>query len=158
MEILDLKKSLSKFATGVIIAAGQDQDSSQLYGLTINSFTSISLRPPLVSFCIGEDSNNLPNFLKNKYFSLNILSHDQIDLAAEFAKANNDLKWQKANYDISANNTPIFAGNLSYLECEKYDSYKIGDHEMIIGKVINCEVLNNQKALSYYDSKFGEIS
>ena len=91
-----LRDCFSLFATGVMIASTNYAEKN--FGMTINSFASISLNPPLLLFAINNKSSNLNIFKKSKTFSLNILSGDQIDLAKEFAKPNNENKWLVEEY------------------------------------------------------------
>ena len=93
--------------------------SEEFFGMTINSFTSVSLQPPLVSFCIDKKSYNLKLFKKNRYFSLNILSEEQIELANAFAKPKNNKKWQVEPYFFGKKGSPIFQKSLGFFECEK---------------------------------------
>ena len=75
--------------------------SDEFFGMTINSFASISLEPPLISFCIDNKSSNLKLFKQNRYFLLNILSQEQQDLASAFATPKNSKKWTVEPYIFS---------------------------------------------------------
>ncbi len=125
-----------------------------LYGLTINSFSSLSLNPPLIQFSIDNKSSNLKFFKKNNYFLLNILSKSQLKLSNAFATKNNSNKFQIEDFKISKFGNPIFKNSLAYFECQKYKIIKAGDHHIIIGKIIDFNQLSNQDPLLYYKGQY----
>jgi len=156
MEIRGLRDCLGKFATGVVVAATGDSD--EIHGLTINSFSSVSLDPPLVLFCVDNRSSNLDKFRNNAFFTLNILSEGQIDLATAFAKPNNAEKWAVEGYSLTENSCPIFDNALGYLECRKDRIIEAGDHHIIIGEVVSFKDLGeNKNPLLYFKSNFCKI-
>lgn len=155
MDIKELKNCFSKFTTGVMIAATGCLENSERYGLTINSFSSVSLEPPLVLFCIGNESGNLDKFQHNKFFTLNILSDSQRDLALQFAKANNPEKWSANNYSLTNSGCPFFEESLGYFECKRNDVIKSGDHHIIIGQVVDFKNMDEETSpLIYFKSQF----
>jgi len=158
MSDLQYRKALSLFTTGVVVVAAKNNDLSkgkEFFGLTINSFSSISLKPPLVLFCLGNESSTFELFKNNDYFSLNILSKDQIELSKAFAKANNPQKWEVEEFNLGKNNSPIFKNSLAFLECKKEQMIPAGDHHIIIGEVKDFAVLNSKKEpLIYYASNY----
>jgi flavin reductase (DIM6/NTAB) family NADH-FMN oxidoreductase RutF len=132
--------------------------SSEFFGMTINSFTSISLNPALVSFCIDNKSSNLELFRKNKTFLFNILSENQKDLASGFATPKNSKKWNIEQYSLSKSGNPIFINSLAFIECKKHKIIKIGDHHMVIGEIIDFGKINEAKPILYFKGKFDKIS
>ena len=131
-----------------------DKKNREHNAITVNSITSLSLNPPLILFCIDNKSFNLKAFKKNKFFALNILSEDQIDLSCEFAKTQNQLKWSKEPHSFSKMNCPIFDNAIGYFECQRSKIIKSGDHHIIIGKVLDFVKLNDKKPLLYYQGKY----
>jgi flavin reductase (DIM6/NTAB) family NADH-FMN oxidoreductase RutF len=132
--------------------------SDEFFGMTINSFSSVSLNPPLISFCIDNKSANLPFFKKNRYFSLNILSQEQQDLASAFATPKNSAKWQVAPYFFGKFGNPIFQDSLAFIECKKHRVIAVGDHHVIIGEVVDFGKISNKAPLLYYQGKFSKLS
>lgn len=128
--------------------------AEEFFGMTINSFSSVSLNPPLVSFCIDNRSANLNFFKKNKTFSLNILSIAQQDLARGFATPKNSSKWGIETYFLGQNGNPIFENSLAFFECRKHRIIKAGDHHIIIGEVVDFAKLNDSKPLLYFQGKY----
>jgi len=131
--------------------------SDEFFGMTINSFSSVSLDPSLVLFSIDNKSANLALFKKNRYFSLNILSHDQLELSKAFATPKNSNKWGVEPYFLGKLGNPIFHNSLGFFECEKQRVIKAGDHHIIIGKVLDFAKLSEQKALVYSRGKYSSL-
>ena len=147
---INFKKTLGKFTTGVTVVCLKNKEV--IYGKTVNSFNSLSLKPPLVLFSLGNYSSSIKNFLKSEYISINILSKKQKDLSINFAKTKPNFKKIKFKYGLY--DTPIIDGCIGNLECKLLDTIKKGDHIIFINKVLS--VYNNDKLmpLSYYNSKY----
>jgi len=128
--------------------------AAEFFGMTINSFSSVSLNPSLVSFCIDNRSANLKFFKKNRYFSLNVLSREQQGLARAFATPKNSAKWNVEPYFFGQKGNPIFQNSLAFFECKKHRVIKCGDHHIVIGEVIDFGKINEAEPLIYYRSKF----
>ncbi|NBV06328.1 MAG: flavin reductase [Proteobacteria bacterium] len=131
--------------------------AAEFFGMTINSFASVSLKPPLVSFCIDNKSANLKFFQKNKFFSLNILSESQQELASGFATPKNSKKWGIEAYFLGQNGSPIFENSIAFFECKKHKIIKIGDHHILIGEVIDFAKLSEAKPLLYFQGKYNKL-
>ena len=146
----NFKKTLSTFTTGITVVA--TNHNSILYGKTINSFSSLSLSPPLVLFSLDNKSSKLNIFKDSKTVSINILSKNQELISNNFAKKN--PSWNKIEYDILKNENPIIKNCVSNLDCKIIDKIKKGDHIIFICKVL--QVLNNTKLkpLVYYNSEY----
>lgn len=131
--------------------------AAEFFGMTINSFTSVSLNPALISFCIDSKSANLKFFQKNRYFSLNILSEDQQALASAFATPKNSKKWGVEPYIFGKFGNPIFQNSLGFFECKKHRVIKAGDHYIIIGEVLDFGKINEKEPLLYYRGKYAKL-
>ena len=144
------KNTLSKFSTGVTVVA--TNKGSILYGKTINSFSSLSLSPPLVLFSLDKTSSKLNIFRNSKIVSINILSKNQKSISYNFAK--NNPNWDEIEYNILKNGNPIIKNCVSNLDCKIIEKIKKGDHIIFICKVL--QVLNNNKLkpLIYFNSKY----
>ncbi len=128
--------------------------AEEFFGMTINSFSSISLDPALISFCIDNKSTNLKFFKENRYFLLNVLSVEQQELASAFATPKNSKKWTVEPYIFSKFGNPIFQNSLCFIECKKHKVIKMGDHHIIIGEVIDFAKVNDQQPLLYFNGKY----
>ncbi len=146
----NFKRSLSKFSTGITVVV--TKKNSIFYGKTINSFSSLSLSPPLVLFSLDLKSSKLKIFKNSKMISINILSKKQKLISDNFAKKN--PKWDKIQYKILENGVLIIDNCLSNLDCKIIDKITKGDHIIFICKVINSYTNNDLKPLIYYNSKY----
>ena len=146
----NFKKTLSAFATGITVVA--TKYNSILYGKTINSFSSLSLSPPLILFSLDNKSSKLNIFKKSEKITINILSKKQKLMSSNFAKKNPD--WQNIDYDLLKNGNPIIKNCVSNLDCKIIDKIKKGDHIIFICQV--SHVINNDKLkpLIYYNAKY----
>ena len=146
----NFKKTLSAFTTGITVVA--TKHNSILYGKTINSFSSLSLSPPLILFSLDNKSSKLNIFNKSERITVNILSKKQQLISNNFAKKKPD--WKNIEYDLLKNGNPIIKNCVSNLDCKIIDKIKKGDHIIFICKVLN--VVNNDKLkpLIYYNSKY----
>ena len=131
--------------------------ADEFFGMTINSFSSVSLEPPLVSFCVDNKSTNLKFFKKNRYFLLNILAVEQRDLSSAFATPKNSHKWHVEPYFFSKFGNPIFYNSLAFIECKKHKVIKMGDHHIIIGEVVDFNSVKDSKPLLYFKGKYADI-
>src|SRR5689334_19372953 len=116
----DFRHCLGSFPTGVTIVTTADKKN--LYGVTINSFASVSLHPPLVLFSLDKGSHIYQNFITADNFTVNILSEGQAELSKLFAHPS-IVDWNSVNYSIGTAGCPIISGNIAYLECAKETIY-----------------------------------
>jgi flavin reductase ActVB len=147
MDIKVFKSAMSRWATGVTVITTRSP-TGELAGFTASSFSSLSLDPPLVLFCLGDASVSLPAFLAAEGFAIHVLANGQKDLAARFAQQGgdkfHDLKFREGNRSV-----PLLQGSLSCLECRKVQVYSGGDHRVFLGEVENVHV-NEGAPLLYY--------
>jgi len=148
--IENFKKTLATFATGITIVA--TKNNSILYGKTINSFSSLSLSPPLVLFSLDKKSSKLNIFQNSKLVSINILSKNQQIISDNFAKKKPD--WSEVEFNILKNGNPIIKNCVSNLDCKIIDKINKGDHIIFICKVLNVLNNNRLKPLIYHNSQY----
>lgn len=142
------------FADNFLVKKIKKIFAEEFFGMTINSFTSVSLEPPLVMFCIDNKSANLKLFKKNRHFSFNILSVEQIELARAFAKPKNSAKWNVEKYFFGIKGNPIFENSLGFFECQKHRVIKAGDHHIIIAEVLDFGKKSNKNPLTYFAGNY----
>ncbi|MEE9375413.1 MAG: alpha/beta fold hydrolase [Rhizobiaceae bacterium] len=135
-EIVDpraLRNAFGAFMTGVTVITTHDAEGNPL-GFTANSFSSVSLDPPLVLACVANSSGNYKAFHNAKGFAVNILSESQIDVSNTFAsKVENRfaaVEWKNGPYGY-----PVFEGVSAWFDCSMFKTVKAGDHLILIGKV-----------------------
>ena len=146
----NFKKSLSTFATGITVVA--TKHNSILYGKTINSFSSLSLSPPLVLFSLDNKSSKLNIFKQCETITINILSKKQQIISNNFAKTNPD--WKNIEYVLLKNGNPIIKNCVSNLDCKIIDKIQKGDHIIFICQVLQVKNNDKLKPLIYYKSKY----
>lgn len=151
MEINDFKHAVGKFPTGVCVITTHYHD--QQFGFTANSFTSVSLSPSLISFCLDKKALSLKAFEHSKYFVVNILSENQSHIADKFAHSGAE-KFVGTEYSVNDHAIPIISGSISFLECKNYKSFDCGDHIIFIGLVEKVSIDDIQKPLLYYGRQY----
>jgi|SRR5699024_4938387 len=143
MDTRDLRNCFGHFATGVTIVTYHDDEGNKK-GLTINSFTSVSLDPPLVLISIDKNTNAYQD-LQDRPFVINILSSEQRPHALQFAGRQQeglDIKW-KEDSDVG----PSLQDTVGTIECTPWAQYDGGDHVLFIGKVEDYAYTNNESLL-----------
>ncbi|MGH7036814.1 MAG: flavin reductase family protein [Stellaceae bacterium] len=129
----ELRNALSAFATGVTIITARNKDG-RLVGLTANSFTSVSLQPPLVLWSASLYADSLSAFQEGSHFVVNILAADQIELSNRFARKNED-KFAEVDHIIPECGAPVLIGSAAHFECRNEYRHYGGDHIIFIGHV-----------------------
>lgn len=135
----EFRNALGNFATGVTIVTCLDGEGNKV-GMTANSFSSLSLTPPLVLWSIAKTSSNFGNFEQAEHFNIHILSAAQQGLANQFASKNVD-RFADVELEHSSNPAPALSGCLSRFECSVEHRYEGGDHIILVGRL---EHLQNQ--------------
>lgn len=122
------------------------------HGTTVSAFMSLSLEPTMVLISLQETSNLLDVLRQTKRFGLNVLAHEQADLAGKFAKRGLD-RWDGVDWDL-CNEVPRLVGNASFVACSVFQVISAGDHLVLTGLVDHAE--HSQRAgLVYQHRKFG---
>jgi len=128
-----LRTALGRFATGVAVVTTVTP-AGRPVGLTVNSFSSVSLDPPLVLWCLRRSSASLPAFLTADRFAVNLLAARQRHLAARFAAPVPDrfagVPWQPDRHRL-----PLLSGTIAYFACRRARLLDAGDHLLLIGQV-----------------------
>lgn len=153
----EYRKTLGTFATGVTIIT--THHGGEDFGFTANSFTSVSLDPPLVLFCIKEDATFIEGLDKAKVFGINVLSNDQEDLSNRFANPAllNEERFAETDTTLSKLKCPKIRGSLAYLDCQVVETMKSGDHFIIIGKVDSFVRAPEGTPLLYYCGGYRQL-
>lgn len=143
----ELRRVMGHFPTGVTVVTTVSK-AGKLYGLTANSFTSVSLVPPLVLVCVDKRAESYPCFEESKCYTVNFLADDQEDLSRRFATTGGD-KFEGVGYRMGANQAPILNGVLAYLECKVVGAYDGGDHTIYVGEIEQAETREAKPLLFY---------
>ena len=129
----DFRNALGTFATGVMIVTAMSADGRP-YGITCNSFASVSLNPPLVLWSLGMFSQGLPIFQNASHFTVNVLDASQQGLAMQFARSSGD-KFAGVKWSPGLGNAPVLADVAASLQCRATNRYYGGDHVIFLGAV-----------------------
>lgn len=132
-----LRQCLGRFATGVTVVTCAAADRSPR-GITANSFSSVSLEPPLVLWNIAKVSNSLQAYLGADFFAVNILTADQQDIAEHFARTDH-TRFTGIGYERSQDDVPVLPGTLACLHCRTHEIHDSGDHYIILGEVLRFD-------------------
>jgi len=148
------RRCLAKFATGVAVVTCCDEDGDPC-GITANSFSSVSLEPPLILWNISKSSNSLEAYMDAGDFAINVLAADQQELAMHFARSDHTL-FDDVEHTLSAAGVPILPYTLAVFECRTHEIHDCGDHHIIIGEVtdIRSEEL---EPLLFFDGSYRGI-
>ena len=146
-----LRQCFGTFMTGVTIVTSKDEQGNPI-GFTANSFTSVSLDPPLLLVCIDKKSEQLSAYSHGDGFAINILANNQQDLSNRFAAPVGNrfdgIEWQKSN----AGN-PLLSDTAAYFDCSMEKTVDAGDHIIIIGRVVECDA-NGKMGLGYHSGQY----
>ncbi|OYZ97365.1 MAG: hypothetical protein B7X99_14190 [Rhizobiales bacterium 17-65-6] len=128
----EFRRCLGQFATGVTVVTAQVD--GEMVGLTVNSFASVSLDPPLVLWSIGESSKSYAKFNAAEHFTINVLAHDQIALSRHFGRSGPD-KFSGIAWSTGVTGAPVLDGVAAFFECSRHSAHRGGDHLILIGRV-----------------------
>ena len=149
-----LRQALGTFATGVTVVTTIDAKDKPR-GFTANSFTSVSLDPPLVLVCLAKDAATSPVFMNSEYFCVNILAEDQQDIAAVFASQGHD-RFENVSWQTALHGSPLLDGALTRFECKRFSTTDAGDHTIIVGEVLDFET-SGRSPLVYCSGSYVEF-
>jgi len=147
----EFRRACGRFATGVAIASVADLAGTP-HGLTVSSFTSVSLDPPLVLICLGHEVTSIEVFRAAGHFGLSVLKEGQLEISERFARKGYDrfdgLEWERGQAG-----TPLLAGVLATMECRVERRVTAGDHDIFIGEMIGARVAEGEP-LIYHASGY----
>ena len=150
----ELRNVLGCFATGVCVVTSIGDDHKPV-GMTINSFSSVSLEPPLVLWSIGLKAPSRDAYRRHPGFAINIMCVDSKDLSMKFATPSEDkfagVKWTEGHFGI-----PVLSDAMATLECETQDRIISGDHEIYIGRVLRIDH-SDRDPLLFHKGKFAGL-
>jgi flavin reductase (DIM6/NTAB) family NADH-FMN oxidoreductase RutF len=150
-----LRKALSRFATGIAVVTAKPSDAPAI-GITVSSFNSVSLDPPLVLWSLARTSPSLASLRRAPGFVVNVLLHAQQHLAHRFSSPVPD---RFADVDCIPGREcgPILAGSLAHFECMHHAEYDGGDHVIFIGRVTAFSAKNGEP-LVYCLGRLGTVA
>jgi flavin reductase (DIM6/NTAB) family NADH-FMN oxidoreductase RutF len=151
------RTALGHFATGVALATASAQ--GHLLGMTISSFNSVSLSPPLILFSISRSATSLPLWRAAENYGITVLSEHQTELSDRFARASAD-KFKDLRVESMENGAPLPSDWLAYFACEPYARYDGGDHDIFVGRVLTFRhrpQAAESRPLVFYKGKYRSL-
>jgi flavin reductase (DIM6/NTAB) family NADH-FMN oxidoreductase RutF len=153
----DFRQVMGNFATGITVVTTYDKRRIP-YGLTVNSFTSVSLEPLQVLVCLDNRITGLPHFMHSKKFGVSILSELQEEHSRLFARKDSDRP--ESLYFEGEFGTPLLRDALAIMECETAATYPGGDHTIFLGQVLRAELMEAKKGtkpLLYFRGRYQRL-
>jgi 3-hydroxy-9,10-secoandrosta-1,3,5(10)-triene-9,17-dione monooxygenase reductase component len=153
-DVAHFRAVLGHFATGIVVITGMLDGVPA--GLTCQSFVSLSLDPPLVAFCPNKKSTSWKRIAQSGAFCANVLTEDQEDVSRVFATSGGD-KFQGLGWRRSETGSPILQDVLAFVDCRIEASYDAGDHDIIVGRVVDLDAAPRGRPLLSYRGGYGRF-
>jgi len=150
------RSALGCCPTGVTVVTAVGP-RKEVIGITANSFSSVSLDPPMVLFSLNRRANSLPAFLSSHHFAVNVLHQEQHQVSNQFAKALGQ-KWEGVDYITWSSGCPILKDALASFECKIRHTYHGGDHVIFVGEVTRLRHDPEGQPLLYHRGKYCGVS
>lgn len=147
------RRACGAFATGITVATVLGRDGKP-HGLTANSFSSVSLDPPLVLICVAHKAATHGPFASADSFVINILGSDQKDLSVRFASSHPN-RFEGLDWTLGELGAPVLSDSLAVIQCETKRKIAAGDHTIFLGEVRKAD-LREGKPLLYYAGNYVE--
>jgi flavin reductase (DIM6/NTAB) family NADH-FMN oxidoreductase RutF len=151
----EFRRACGHFLTGVTIATARAADGSPV-GLTVNSFTSVSLEPPLVLVCVDRRSGTYPAFVEGSHWAVHVLRHDQRELSTRFATPRTD-KFAGLAWRPGLGGAPVLADFTALFQCVATKAHDAGDHRLFVGLVERVEIRDSDSPLAFYRGAYVRI-
>jgi flavin reductase (DIM6/NTAB) family NADH-FMN oxidoreductase RutF len=149
------RDALGWFATGVTVITTRSE-SGDLVGFTANSFSSVSLDPPLVLFSLNRQAQSIAIFEACAHFAVNILSENQKAISSRFATASHD-KWDGVTFTSGEGGCPLLDGAIAVFECAVHGMHDGGDHRIFLGRVLRMRARDDGKPLLFCRGSYREL-
>lgn len=151
-----LRKCLGQFATGVTVVTAQTPDGVCL-GLTVNSFSTLSLEPPLVLWSLRLSSSLLPHFQNEGRFAINVLAASQASVSQRFASSTAIQKFEQTPHAINEEGFVLLQDASAYFECQTISAQDFGDHRLLIARVLRFSQ-SGQEPLIFFDGRYRALA
>ncbi|MDV7888923.1 flavin reductase family protein [Pseudomonas aeruginosa] len=157
IEPFSFREALGHYASGITVITSNIDDEP--IGFTCQSFYSVSMSPPLVSFSVKSNSYSYPKIRQAGRFAVNILSGEQVKISNQFARQSTD-KWHGVKWQVSPLGNPLIVGSLHWLDCEIYAEHAAGDHLIVIGEVkaLNLQEAAATQPLLYFKGQYCNLA
>lgn len=147
---------LGRFATGVVAITALDPITGEPYGLAANSFTSVSLDPPLVAFCVAHTSTSWPRLREAKNVTVNVLAEHQQPVCAQLAARGGD-KFAGLGWSPSPAGNPVLDDVLAWIDCTVETEHQAGDHLIVVARAIQLDTHADGGPLLFFRGDYGRF-
>ena len=148
------RRILGRFATGITVATTRIGD--ELFGMTANAVTSLSLDPPLVLLCVDKRAQFLPALKESQFFALNILSEKHEAISRRFAQKG-PKEFGDLNPTLAVTGAPVFADALGWVDCKVVDILSGGDHDIFLGEIVAGDCRDGRPLL-FFAGDYAKLS
>ena len=148
---LDFRRALGQFATGVTVVTVESAPQ-RVHGMTANSFTSVSLDPPLVSVCVDQHAHLLPLLKEKGIFGINVLKEDQQKLSEFFSRSDQTEREEQilnVRFRWTSEKIPLMENVLCQVSCRLYATHVAGDHTIVLGEVLSASLYSGEPLLFF---------
>ncbi len=149
-----LRDAFGCFATGITVVTADL--AGKPVGITVNSFSSVSLEPPMISWCIDKQASLYSLFERTEFFSVNVLSAQQLELCRLFSLGRKEgfdhLNWRRGVKDI-----PLLADCVANFQCQTVHRYPGGDHSILVGEVLACDISAGEP-LIFFNGEYRQLN
>lgn len=152
----EYRQALSCFATGVTVVTAHWQGSD--WGMTCNSFSSVSLHPRLVLWCIRKEASSLAAFTQSGGFTVNVLSQHQASVAKQFASGDMAARFAGVPVHRQASQRQRLSEAVAWFDCQLHQLVDAGDHHIVMGRVVDFGRQDHTHSLAYCRSQFGQFA
>lgn len=148
---LILRQAFSMFPTGVVAVCAMDEGKP--VGMAVNSFSSVSLEPALVSVCVANTSSTWPRLKKSANIGLSVLGADQESLSRKLSSRHGD-RFEGVEWTVNDDGALFIEGATLWLDCRVHDQLRGGDHEIILFEVLQSHLFPQVPPLVFHQSKY----
>jgi len=158
MDARKFRNALGKFPTGVVVVTARTQ-AGELIGMTMSSFNSVSLDPPLILFSIHRRALSFAAWQSVSHYAVNVLNEDQEQVSNQFARASGN-KWEGLTTLTGRNGAPMLPNAAVVFECENYARYDGGDHEIFVGRVeaLHEHAFTDRRPLVFFEGRYRQLA
>jgi 3-hydroxy-9,10-secoandrosta-1,3,5(10)-triene-9,17-dione monooxygenase reductase component len=149
---LVLRRAFGNFPTGVTVVTAAPEGVPQ--GMTVGSFFSVSLDPPLVGLCADKSSSSWPKIAPADAFAVNFLAADQVEVSNRFASGVED-KFEGMSWRPAGTGSPLLDDVIGWVDCVTEQTVDSGDHWIVIGRVVGIEVERETLPLVFFRGGYG---
>lgn len=155
LDEMSIRGAMSEFTTGVTIIATEDE--GEKYGFACQSFSSLSLTPPMVLFTVMKTSRTWPHVQNTGRFSVNVLAEDQEEISAAFGRRNGE-KFKMGKWTRSELGNPLLYGCSVWIDCTVVDVYEGGDHWIVTADIVSIGKREEINPLIYHRGSYARVS